>query len=308
MGVSLLCLALVIPHFEPEKLAEEIKDMHWGWIASAALFDILVYVLQGWRWSLLLRPVANIPYIRSIGAIYVGLFANEVLPLRTGEIIRCYLQGKWSNLPFSVTLASALIERIFDGIWLIACLLLATRIAPVEAGYVYGAQILGMFVVLGAALLGAAMFFKSKTHAAFSGNKFLSKVNILLEDLNLIGHSKYLYISAVASLPYLLLQVLPIYALSKGYGLELTLAQAFVVTIILRLAAVVPAAPGNLGTFQLAAIGSLMMFGVDKGVATRFSFIMWAVITLPLLIVGFLALAFTGLRLSELRKEAEQAS
>jgi hypothetical protein len=32
---------------------------------------------------------------------------------------------------------------------------------------------------------------------------------------------------------------------------------------------------------------------------------MWAVITLPLLIVGFVALAVTGLKLGELRREAE---
>jgi glycosyltransferase 2 family protein len=308
MAVSLLCLALVLPHFEPEKLLEELRDMHWGWIAAAALFDVLVYVLQGWRWSLLLRPVANVPYMRSIGAIYVGLFANEVLPLRTGEIIRCYLQGRWNNIPFSVTISSALIERVFDGIWLIVCLLVATRLAPVDASYVYGAQLLAIFVVIAAALLGAAMFFKTQTHAAFSTNKFLSKFSVLLEDLNLIGHSRYLYLSAVASLPYLLLQVLPVYALSQGYGLELTLPQTFVVTIILRLAAVVPAAPGNLGTFQLAAITALTMYGIDKGVATRFSFIMWAVITLPLLITGFIAIAVTGIRLSEIRREAEQAS
>ena len=35
---------------------------------------------------------------------------------------------------------------------------------------------------------------------------------------------------------------------------------------------------------------------------------MWAVITLPLLITGFVALAVTGIRLSEIRREAEQAS
>ncbi|MBC7928687.1 MAG: flippase-like domain-containing protein, partial [Bryobacteraceae bacterium] len=265
MAVSVACLAMVLPHFEPEKLLEEIKEMNWGWVAIAALADILVYVLQGWRWSLLLRPVALIPYKRSIRAIYVGLFANEVLPLRTGEIIRCYLMARWSGLPLSVAISSALIERVFDGIWLILCVLVATQIAPVDSNYIYGAEVLAIFVLIAAGLLWAAMFFKDKTRSLFAGNRLLSKLNILLEDLNLIGHSRYLYYSALASLPYLLLQVVPIYALTQGYGIPITLPQAFVVTVILRLAAVVPAAPGNLGTFQLAAVTALMMFGTDRG-------------------------------------------
>ena len=308
MAISVVCLVIALRDFQPDELLSQLRDVHWGWIASAAVFDILVYVLQGWRWSLLLRPVADVPYSRSIRAIYVGLFANEVLPLRTGEIIRCYLQGRWSKLPFSVTLSSALIERIFDGIWLVLCLMIATQFSPVDDAYVYGAQVLAGFVLAGAALLGAAMFYKTQAHAIFRQNRFLSKFSVVLEDLNIIGHSRYLYLSAAASLPYLLLQVAPIYALSEGYRLGLSLQQVFVVTIILRFAAVVPAAPGNVGTFQLAAKAALTMYGIDKGVATNFSVVMWAVITLPLLIAGFIALAVTGIRLSEIRREAEQAS
>jgi uncharacterized membrane protein YbhN (UPF0104 family) len=78
--------------------------------------------------------------------------------------------------------------------------------------------------------------------------------------------------------------------------------------VILRLVSVVPQAPGNLGTFQAAAVFALILFGVDSSLAKRFSFVMWAVITLPLLIVGFIALAITGLRLSEIRRRAEGAA
>lgn len=151
------------------------------------------------------------------------------------------------------------------------------------------------------------MFFKTQTHAAFSGNKYLEKVAILLEDLYIMGHSRYLYFSAIASLPYLLLQVLPIYFLAQAYGIDLAVGQAFVVMVILRLVAVVPQAPGNLGTFQAAAVVALMTFGIDDGVAKRFSFVMWAIITLPLLVVGFIALAITGIGLSELTQKAKQA-
>jgi len=303
--LSLGSLIWVLHDFEPEKLWGEIKAMHWSWVAAAVLFDILVYFLQGWRWSLLLRPVAYIPFAQSIRAIYVGLFANEILPLRTGEIIRCYLQGRWSGLPFTVVLSSALIERIFDGFWLIVCLLVTMRFVDLPEIYTTLGQILSVAVLLAGALLAGAMFFKHQTRAAFETHPWLAKLNVLLEDLYLMGHSRYLFLSAAASLPYLLLQILPIYGLARAYGIDITLGQGFAVMVILRLVSVVPQAPGNLGAFQAAAVVGLMLFGVDKSLAGRFSFVMWAVITLPLLIVGFIALAVTGLKLGEIRREAE---
>jgi uncharacterized protein (TIRG00374 family) len=307
-GLSAASLVWVLQDFEPEKLLGEIRAMNWAWVGAAVLFDLLVYFLQGWRWSLLLRPVADIPYARSIRAIYVGLFANEILPLRTGEIIRCYLQARWSALPFTVSLSSALIERIFDGVWLIICLLLTTWLVDLPEIYYALGKALGILVLIGGALLAAAMFARQTTREAFAGNRYLNRLTVLLDDLHLIGHSRYLLISAVASLPYLLLQVLPIYALANGYGIRLSLGQSFALMVILRLVSVVPQAPGNLGAFQAAAVFGLIMFGVDDSLARRFSFVMWAIITMPLLIVGFIAVAITGIKLSELRREAEQAT
>lgn len=306
--LSVASLIWVLQDFEPEKLWEEVRAMNWYWVGAAVLFDILVYFLQGWRWSLLLRPVANVPYATSIRAIYVGLFANEILPLRTGEILRCYLQGRWSAIPFTVVLSSALIERIFDGFWLVVCLLVTTYFVEVPEIYTAIGKVLAIFVVLAGALLGAAMFFKHETRAAFETNRWLKKLNILLEDLYIMGHSPYLLLSAAASLPYLLLQVLPIFALTQGYGIPISLGESFVVMVILRLVSIVPQAPGNLGTFQAAAAFSLVLFGVEASLAKRFSFVMWAVITLPLLVVGFIALTITGVKLSELRRQADSAA
>jgi hypothetical protein len=127
----------------------------------------------------------------------------------------------------------------------------------------------------------------------------LCKLNVVIEDLHIIGHSKYLYFSVLTSLPYLLMQMVPIYALARGYpGFDLTIGQAATLMVILRLGSVVPQAPGNVGTFQALTVVGLALFGVTGGVAKRFSLVMWSVITLPLLIAGFIALAVTGMRMA----------
>src|SRR2546421_5579895 len=96
--LSVICLLWVLLAVDFRRLLSEITHLHWGWVSAAVLANLLSYVVQGWRWSLVLAPVTPVPLWRSVQAIYVGLFANEVLPLRSGEIIRCYLQAKWSGI------------------------------------------------------------------------------------------------------------------------------------------------------------------------------------------------------------------
>ncbi len=307
--VSIACLYWVLRGAELANLKEELRTTDWAWVTVAVVSDILVYFWHAWRWSLLLTPLAKVPFWNSLRAIYVGLFANEVLPFRTGEVIRCVLLSRWTKLPLSVSLSSALIERIFDGIWLVVCLIITIRFVPALPGYLKdGGVVLAVFVLICGALLGVAMFYKQQSMHVFSKNRILSKINIVIEDLHIIGHSKYLYFSCATSLPYLLMQIVPIYALAKGYpGFDLTIGQAATLMVILRLGSVVPQAPGNVGAFQALTVVGLALFGVTGGVAKRFSLVMWSVITLPLLIAGFIALAVTGIKMAELRSHAHSS-
>ena len=288
------------------QLFYDIAHLGWWWASIAAVSNILVYFVQAWRWSLVLRPITPVPVMRSAGAIYVGLYANEVLPLRSGEIIRCYLLARWSELPISVALASALIERIFDGIWLIAALfftLLHVSLPPIirSAGY-----FLAVLILVCAVLLGIAMYWREQTLDRIANARWLGWAHVLIKDLHLIGHSRYLYFAFLVSLPFLLLQVLPIYAVAQAFhGLRhLPLIDSFAIMVILRLNAVLPQAPGNIGTFQWATIRALLLFGVRKNVAQRFSFILWGILTLPMVLVGFVAVALTGLNMRQLHRDA----
>ena len=194
--------------------------MNRWWVSVAVVSDILVYVIHGYRWSYLLRPLGGATPWHCVRAIYVGLYANEILPFRTGELIRCYLQTRWTGLPFSVTLTSALIERIFDGIWLVLFLAVTTQFITLPPFLRDMAWFLVALLVVAIGLLGFAMFHKQKDSPMMQ-RKSMAKIRILLDDLYAVGHSRYLYLSALMSLPYLLMQMIPIYATMKAYpGLE----------------------------------------------------------------------------------------
>jgi glycosyltransferase 2 family protein len=305
--VSLACLWWVLHDQKWAEFWDDLKTMHWGWVSLAVTSDILVYVIHGWRWSLLLKPVEEIPVLRSVRAIYVGLFANEILPFRTGELIRCYLQAEWSSIPFSVTLSSALAERVFDGLWLMVALGVTVKLVPGLPKYVIeGGLFIGGIVVIGAAVLALAMFHKHRMHAMLSGKGWQRHFLILIEDLYLIGHSRYLYYSALAGVAYLALQIIPFWAMLHAYGfVDASLGISAMLMVVLRMSSAVPQAPGNVGAFQALLAAMLVFLGYGHDYAKRFSVIMWAVITIPLLIVGSIALIITGVRIDELHKHAK---
>jgi glycosyltransferase 2 family protein len=314
--VSVACLAWALHGVSWTELWEEIRELDWRWVSVGVVADILVYVVQGSRWSLMLRPVAPVSQWASVGAIYVGLFANEVLPLRAGELIRCFLMARWSKIPISVTLASALIERIFDGVFLIAGLFFSLRYMrhfPLSKGQTRtieiittGSVTLAILLLVCAALLAVAMFWREQALDALLDARMFSWAHVFIEDLHRIGHSRFLYFSAAVSIPYLLIQIVPIYAVMQAYGFDgVTWAQAGALMVLLRLGSVVPQAPGNVGLFQVLSTLGLTLFGVPRAMARRFTLILWAVVTLPLMIVGFIALVASGTKVGDIQREAQ---
>jgi glycosyltransferase 2 family protein len=304
--ISLLFLVWALHGLSWSRLRHDVIHLDFRWVAVGLVADVLVYFWQGWRWSLVLRPIQAVSSWQATRSIYVGMFANEVLPLRAGELIRCFLQAKSSDIPVSVVLASALIERIFDGFWLILGLLITVRYVRLPRQIVFGAVMLGILLLICGVLMAIAMFWKQQALDRLLDAKWLGWVHVLIEDLHLIGHSRYLYYAWLASLPYLLIQVIPIYAFMQAYLplKDLHIGVAFTVMVILRLVAVIPQAPGNLGAYNAFTVVGLRIFLVPSQTARSFSLMLWTGITAPLLLVGFIALAATGLDMGELHKQA----
>lgn len=304
---SIACLWWALSGSEISKLKGELRTIDWRWVAAGAAADIMVYVVQGWRWRILLSPISNVRLAQTVRAIYVGLFANEILPFRTGEVIRCYLLNRWTALPLPVVLSSVLVERLFDGIWLIVFFGVTLQFTPLPGFVGHLAWVLSLVVLALVAVLVTILVARRWSERLVAKSPSLVR---LIEDLHAMGQSRSFYLAFLASLPYLLLQVGPVYALMRGFNLELpggsVLGMAAVVTVVLRLGTVVPSAPGNLGTFQLLVAQALTLFITDAALAKRFSFLLWGLVTLPLLLGGFVALALTGMKLRELQRRAQE--
>lgn len=307
-AVSIVSMWAVLRNVRWQEVRTDVREIGWGWLALAVVSDVCVYLCHGLRWSVLLAPIDRIPVIRSVQAVYVGLFADEVLPLKPGEIIRCYLQSRWKKVPFSVTLSSAFIEFFFDWVFLGTALFFTLRRTPALPMEIrIGSWALLGVLAIGAVLLGIAIFHRERAATALSGPGWRKHLRVLIHDLHLIGHSRYLYYAFVLTIPYLLLQTVPVYASMRAYGFaDASLADAAVLTIILRLSNLIPQAPGNVGTFFLFTrqiVTRVSHYGSD--VASRFSVLLWIVLNVPRLVIGLIALLFTGTHIRDLHLGAK---
>src|SRR5699024_6030378 len=102
--------------------------------------------------------------------------------------------------------------------------------------------------------------------------------------------------------------VVPVYILFREYELGLSFSTAIALMMLIRLAAVLPQPPATLGFFQIVTREFLELgFGVPADEAARFSLVLWALIKLPILVSGAVAVAITGTKVSELTKAAQDA-
>jgi hypothetical protein len=305
---SFVCMVLVLKGADLHQIWGQVQHMQWHWVSVAVICDACLYLLHGWRWKLLLKPVARIPYVQAVEAVYVGLFASEVFPFRPGELIRCFLLAKSARLPLSVSFASALIERIFDGVWLMICFFLALHMGRMPGLLLKGGYFIGLLLVVAAMILAYAMYAKKQSLGLVFGLSWPRWFDTLIDDLRLIGHSRYLYFSFLVSGCYLLAQFVPIYATVHAYRLTIPWTASFVMTVLLRLSSIVPQAPGNLGSFQWVTVHILSMLGIAGDRVKGFSLILWAVVTIPLILVGLIAIAMEGINLTHLHREAASAA
>jgi uncharacterized protein (TIRG00374 family) len=306
-GLSIGCVVWVLHGYRVNDLMQAIGSLDWRWVSIAVLADLAVYVVHGWRWNALLAPVVRLRLWRTVQAIYIGLFANEVLPLRAGELIRCYLLAHWNDLRLSLSFASAAVERVIDGIWmLLAFLITAAFVKGIPKDLIILVQVLGALIVLSAVALLWIGSTRPQAHALDNESRWSSTLRHVVEGLQLMGNLRTLGITSLISLLYLFLQILSVYALMKSYGLDLSFWVAAGVLAIIRVGTVLPNAPGNVGLLNVACVLALRLFDVETNDAKTFSLILLGALAFPLLLGGAIATALTGSNIGELHARAKR--
>ena len=306
-SLSAGCMVWVLSRYSFSNLKSDLQTLDWRWALVAALAELGVYICQAWRWNTLLGPVVRLRFWRTVQAIYIGLFANEVLPLKIGEPIRCYLLAHWGDFRISLGFASAAVERLIDGLWMLLALLITASFVKLPEDFTILVRILEGLLLFGTAALFWILHHHQSDQVILQQNRWSAMLRHIVEGLHLMGNWRTLTKTSLISLLLAVLQIVPTYALIKADNMDLSFLVAAAVSTIIRLATFIPAAPSNLGVLNVACVAALVLFDVEKDVAKSFSIIMLGILTLPLLTAGAVATALTGVRIGELRDRAHHS-
>jgi uncharacterized protein (TIRG00374 family) len=95
-------------------IGDQLSHISIWAISLVVLFQILAHFVRGWRWQFLLRPIKPKTSLWiAFKAVMAGYAMNNVIP-RSGELIRPAMASVEEKMPFAGTLATIIVERIFD--------------------------------------------------------------------------------------------------------------------------------------------------------------------------------------------------
>ncbi|MGN6553296.1 MAG: lysylphosphatidylglycerol synthase transmembrane domain-containing protein [Verrucomicrobiota bacterium] len=311
-GLTGACLYWVFHDLKLPELFQSFTDVKWWLIAPAIIFDLLVYVIAGWEWQILLRPVARLFVRQTTQAVFAGRFANDVLPVHVGYVVRLYLASRWARKPVACIVPSLLVERLFDGLWLALGIGLTAIFFPLP-GRIAGvakvwAAIIGIGVVIGAVIVLRKG--RGGSNQEFFRRKWLQKLfafgGLVAEEIRAIGRSHLVVAALALSLLKFVVQGMAFLFVLWAYGFQLPIEIQIVVFLIAYVGISMPSTPASVGVFQLFCVAALQLFQVPKPAATGFALLAFVVLTLPLSIAGCMALAQSGLTLHQVRSEAKQ--
>jgi len=310
--VASACLVWVFHDIHFEQLARSVAAINWWWILPAVACDILGYFSQGMQWHFLLRPVGSISVVRTTQAIYAGLFTNEIIPMRMGELVRTFLVSRWMSKKFVSIVPSLVVGRFFEAAWLGVGIGLTASLVHLPKNLSVSADVLGVAVLI-VTVSFVYLFVRKKSGASHSQlqkttgwkplrllSDFIRRLTAGISD---IGASPALYFALLTTALILTFEIFAFWFVMRAYGLHVSVWAGAAVFLIVHLGTAIPNAPSNVGTFQFFTVLGLTLFGIDKTAATGFSVVVFLVLTIPLWLIGFWAISRTGLTLGQIRNE-----
>lgn len=267
------------------------------------------------------------------GKMMTGYFFNAFFPARGGDLVRAYLLGRKTGLRKTTILATIVIEKSFDGMALLVMLLVSLVLLPsaIDATSVgFAPDLLAWVAGLGlvAAFAGMLFFYRfSDRIAGWVGRlpaplpllERIRKLAVRLIEtfaggMHVFKNPRPLMSAALISMLVWVVVAFMFAAALQSFQTPfppemVSPVGLLFMTAIVNLGLLVPALPGNLGTYEALCVGAMAFFRVDKELAVAFALIFHVGQLVTTLIVGLVAFWAQNLSLSEMRpveKAAEE--
>lgn len=235
-------------------------------VAATLALYASAFVIRAWVWC---HVLPSLGFRHALAALHVSLGANHVLPFRMGEALRVTSVVRRARIPVASATASTVMLRAAD---VLAVVGLAVALAPAAASEIMRGWTWLVIVPVAGLCAGGAWWLKRLR----VGGRADAKMPVALV--------------AMAALLSWVLESAVMWQAGRWAGLDISVAEAVLVTAVTIAAQAVAIAPGGLGTYEAAATATLVATGAAAGPALAAAFTAHALKTIYALVTGGIAL------------------
>lgn len=288
------------------QVGDAFRAVEWEWLAVAVGLNLVSVVARSLAWRTVIDQAVPPPHPRFLhvfSAFSIGLLANATLPGRVGELARVAvltrhmpkLAGAWATL-----VGTVFAHRAFD--FIPAAVLVVWVLATAEIPHWAVTSLVILFSVGGALLLVAMLSARHhhKGHVNSVGT-WRTIVTMARHGLGVMRRP----LSAAAAISFQFIgwfcQLFAVWTAMKAFGIDVDLAAAGLVLVLMNMAAIIPLWPGNVGLLQVAIATPLVGYGVPYAQGFAFGLGLQIIeasvgIGFGLLFLGREGLSFAALR------------
>jgi hypothetical protein len=315
--ISIVFIWLALRGLQLDEFWQTLVHARYLWLLpGVAVYFVAVWV-RAWRWHYLLNPVKAVSTRTIFPIVAIGYMGNNIYPARAGEVLRAVILKQREEISISASLATILVERIFDGVVMLAFIFLnLPELAKLtsDSGFIGNIQqvaVIGTTVFIGAlvAFLLAAMFpqitariglwfishlMPERLHTKMVGimDRFLGGLASLRSPVNVL-------MVFFTSLVIWLLETGKYWFVMHAFNFSVSFFALMLMNGIVNLATTIPSAPGYIGTFDAPGIAVLTAYGVDHATAAGYTLVLHAALWLPITALGAYYLAHEGIKWSD---------
>jgi len=304
LAISIVFLYYALRGLKLGDLGSALKQANYWWLLPGVAIYFLGVWVRSWRWHYLLRPIKSISTLRLFPITCIGYMGNNIYPARMGEVLRAVILKRHEGVAISASLATIIIERIFDGV---VMLMFIFRNLPELArqtsssgfvGSIQNVALVGTGIFVGAliAFLLAAMFPERTVSIVqwiverliphrFRG-KVMGLVERFLQGTGSLRSPRDVLMVFLTSVVIWLFETGKYWFLMHAFPFEVSFFTLMLMNGIVNLATTIPSAPGYIGTFDAPGIAVLTAYGVDKATAAAYTLVLHVALWLPITALG----------------------
>ncbi len=320
--LGLVLLAWVLARADLSESLQRLRELDFLLILYPTLIIMVIFAIRSWRWQLIF-PVRSRPgYRGTLSAFTIGLFLNNFLPGRGGDLSRCLIVGRASERSggFSMALATMAVEQLFDVVALLTVVALSfTLFAPpawLQKLGMAAAVLAAGAVVLVVLLHARSAWTVAKARGLFEtlklpglGERVAQTLERFAEGLEIVSSVRRLALTGFLTAAIWLLEGTTVVFLSAAAGNHIGMPEAMTLIAMIGLGMFIPSGPGFVGTYEFVVVSGFELFGFSPaaGLAAAVVFHAWVFFVTTVAGLGGLAMrGFGWSDLKRLRRRREQ--